>query len=93
MSVCYSGSNSWSLGEFNSQLSYYDGMLKLSYSNGSRYNNGQHTLRSTMISFLCDREAGAGKPEFQVLTGSCHVLLTELIQSLISSTSYGSPMQ
>uniref|UniRef100_A0A8C7K5E3 Insulin-like growth factor 2 receptor n=1 Tax=Oncorhynchus kisutch TaxID=8019 RepID=A0A8C7K5E3_ONCKI len=60
------GSNSWSLGEFNSQLSYYDGMIKLSYSNGSRYNNVQHTLRSTMISFLCDREAGAGKPEFQV---------------------------
>uniref|UniRef100_A0AAZ3QLR5 Insulin-like growth factor 2 receptor n=1 Tax=Oncorhynchus tshawytscha TaxID=74940 RepID=A0AAZ3QLR5_ONCTS len=55
-----------SLGEFNSQLSYYDGMIKLSYSNGSRYNNVQHTLRSTMISFLCDREAGAGKPEFQV---------------------------
>uniref|UniRef100_A0A673XB01 Insulin-like growth factor 2 receptor n=1 Tax=Salmo trutta TaxID=8032 RepID=A0A673XB01_SALTR len=64
--VDQSGSNSWSLGEFNSQLSYYDGMIKLSYSNGSRYNNGQHTLRSTMISFLCDREAGAGKPEFQV---------------------------
>ncbi|CDQ64662.1 unnamed protein product [Oncorhynchus mykiss] len=63
--VCL-GSNSWSLGEFNSQLSYYDGMIKLSYSNGSRYNNVQHTLRSTMISFLCDREAGAGKPEFQV---------------------------
>uniref|UniRef100_A0A8C7QBA3 Insulin-like growth factor 2 receptor n=1 Tax=Oncorhynchus mykiss TaxID=8022 RepID=A0A8C7QBA3_ONCMY len=64
--VDQSGSNSWSLGEFNSQLSYYDGMIKLSYSNGSRYNNVQHTLRSTMISFLCDREAGAGKPEFQV---------------------------
>uniref|UniRef100_A0A4W5NIP0 Insulin-like growth factor 2 receptor n=1 Tax=Hucho hucho TaxID=62062 RepID=A0A4W5NIP0_9TELE len=64
--VDQSGSNSWSLGEFNSQLSYYDGMIKLSYSNGSRYNNMQHTLRSTMISFLCDREAGAGKPEFQV---------------------------
>ncbi|XP_029532637.1 cation-independent mannose-6-phosphate receptor [Oncorhynchus nerka] len=64
--VDQSGSNSWSLGEFNSQLSYYDGMIKLSYSNGSRYNNVQHTLRSTMISFLCDREAGAGKPEFEV---------------------------
>ncbi|XP_071019066.1 cation-independent mannose-6-phosphate receptor-like [Oncorhynchus clarkii lewisi] len=64
--VDQSGSNSWSLGEFNSQLSYYDGMIKLSYNNGSQYNNMQHTLRSTMISFLCDREAGAGKPEFQV---------------------------
>ncbi|KAJ8009057.1 hypothetical protein DPEC_G00084890 [Dallia pectoralis] len=61
-----SPSNSWSLGDFSSVLSYYDGMITLSYANGSRYNNQQHTLRSTLISFLCDRQAGAGKPEFQV---------------------------
>uniref|UniRef100_A0A3Q2XYE7 Insulin-like growth factor 2 receptor n=1 Tax=Hippocampus comes TaxID=109280 RepID=A0A3Q2XYE7_HIPCM len=57
---------SWSLGQANSLLSYYDGLLQLTYSNGSQYNNQQHTLRSTLISFLCDPEAGAGKPEFQV---------------------------
>ncbi|KAM6964907.1 cation-independent mannose-6-phosphate receptor [Aplochiton taeniatus] len=64
--VDQSGSNSWSLGEFSSRLSYYDGLLQLSYANGSQYNNVLHTQRSTLISFLCDRDAGAGKPEFQV---------------------------
>ncbi|XP_064196429.1 cation-independent mannose-6-phosphate receptor [Anguilla rostrata] len=58
--------HSWSLGQFNSRLSYYDGMIQLTYQNGSKYNNEQHTQRSTLISFLCDREAGAGKPEYQV---------------------------
>ncbi|XP_061097950.1 cation-independent mannose-6-phosphate receptor [Conger conger] len=61
-----SSGNAWSLGEFNSKLSYYDGMIQLSYQNGSKYNNKQQTQRSTLISFLCDREAGAGKPEYQV---------------------------
>lgn len=63
--VDLSGTNSWNLGEFNSRLSYYDGMIQLTYRNGSQYNNKQHTQRSTHISFLCDREAGPGKPEFQ----------------------------
>ncbi|XP_072542274.1 cation-independent mannose-6-phosphate receptor [Salminus brasiliensis] len=61
-----SKTSSWNLGEFNSRLSYYDGMIQLDYLNGSRYNDKQHTQRSTHISFLCDREAGPGKPEFQV---------------------------
>uniref|UniRef100_A0A8C1G8U4 Insulin-like growth factor 2 receptor n=1 Tax=Cyprinus carpio TaxID=7962 RepID=A0A8C1G8U4_CYPCA len=63
--VDQSGTSSWNLGEFNSRLSYYDGMIQLTYRNGSQYNNKHHTLRSTHISFLCDREAGQGKPEFQ----------------------------
>uniref|UniRef100_A0A3Q3IPM5 Uncharacterized protein n=1 Tax=Monopterus albus TaxID=43700 RepID=A0A3Q3IPM5_MONAL len=54
------------LGEANSRLSYYDGLIQLTYSNGSQYNNEEHTRRSTLISFLCDPEAGAGKPEFQI---------------------------
>ncbi|XP_051500970.1 cation-independent mannose-6-phosphate receptor-like [Myxocyprinus asiaticus] len=63
--VDQSGTSSWNLGEYNSRLSYYDGMIQLTYRNGSQYNNQQHTQRSTHISFLCDREAGPGKPEFQ----------------------------
>ncbi|KAL4649143.1 cation-independent mannose-6-phosphate receptor [Arapaima gigas] len=55
----------WNLGESNSKLSYYDGMIQLSYRNGSQYNDKKHTQRSTLISFLCDREAGAGWPEYQ----------------------------
>ncbi|KAK5852634.1 hypothetical protein PBY51_006486 [Eleginops maclovinus] len=64
--ACQVEKSSWSLGEANSRLSYYDGLIQLTYSNGSQYNNKEHTLRSTLISFLCDPEAGAGKPEFQV---------------------------
>ncbi|XP_056125524.1 cation-independent mannose-6-phosphate receptor [Rhinichthys klamathensis goyatoka] len=63
--VDQSGTSSWNLGQFNSGLSYYDGMIQLTYKNGSQYNNKQHTQRSTHISFLCDRDAGPGKPEFQ----------------------------
>ena len=80
----YSG-NSWSLGEFNGKLSYYDGMIQLMYKNGSSYNNPQHTRRSTVISFLCDLEAGMGKPEFQVhppthsLSSFCHEILCSMI--------------
>ncbi|XP_028996555.1 cation-independent mannose-6-phosphate receptor isoform X2 [Betta splendens] len=64
--ACQVEASAWSLGEANSQLSYYDGLIQLTYSNGSQYNNNEHTRRSTLISFLCDPEAGAGKPEFQV---------------------------
>uniref|UniRef100_A0A665V9G9 Insulin-like growth factor 2 receptor n=1 Tax=Echeneis naucrates TaxID=173247 RepID=A0A665V9G9_ECHNA len=64
--ACQVEKSSWSLGDANSRLSYYDGLIQLTYSNGSRYNNKEHTLRSTLISFLCDPEAGAGYPEFQV---------------------------
>ncbi|XP_052442128.1 cation-independent mannose-6-phosphate receptor [Carassius gibelio] len=63
--VDQSGTSSWNLGQFNSKLSYYDGMIQLTYRNGSQYNDKRHTQRSTHISFLCDREAGPGKPEFQ----------------------------
>ncbi|XP_071323597.1 cation-independent mannose-6-phosphate receptor isoform X2 [Trachinotus anak] len=64
--ACQVEKSSWSLGEANSRLSYYDGLIQLTYSNGSQYNNEEHTHRSTVISFLCDPEAGAGSPEFQV---------------------------
>ncbi|XP_060687644.1 cation-independent mannose-6-phosphate receptor isoform X3 [Hemiscyllium ocellatum] len=55
----------WSLGESNSRLSYYDGIIHLVYKNGTAYNNGQHIRRSTHITFLCDRDAGEGHPEFE----------------------------
>lgn len=65
---------SWSLGEADAHLSYYNGLIQLTYSNGSQYNNEQHTLRSTLISFLCNPEAGIGQPEFQV---TCFILCTQ----------------
>ncbi|KAG7509424.1 cation-independent mannose-6-phosphate receptor [Solea senegalensis] len=64
--ACQVEKSSWNLGEANARLSYYDGLIQLSYANGSQYNNKEHTRRSTLISFLCDPEAGAGSPEYQV---------------------------
>uniref|UniRef100_A0A8C4YSS2 Insulin like growth factor 2 receptor n=1 Tax=Gopherus evgoodei TaxID=1825980 RepID=A0A8C4YSS2_9SAUR len=55
---------SYNLG--HSKLSYYDGMIQLTYKNGTTYNNEEKTERSTLITFLCDYEAGIGQPEYQV---------------------------
>lgn len=57
--------NAWNLGMPSSELSYYDGMIQLNYQNGTAYNDEKHTQRSTHITFLCDRDAGAGQPEYQ----------------------------
>lgn len=54
----------------NAKLSYYDGMIQLNYKDGTPYNNEKHTPRATLITFLCDREAGVGHPEYQVGTVS-----------------------
>lgn len=63
-----SNHGAWSLGALSSKLSYYDGMIQLTYKNGTPYNNENQTPRSTLITFLCDREAGIGQPEYQVGT-------------------------
>ena len=62
----WDSSNSWSLGQADDRLSYYNGVIQLAYHNGSQYNTQDHILRSTLISFLCDPDAGVGAPEFQV---------------------------
>ncbi|KAF5914863.1 hypothetical protein HPG69_010929 [Diceros bicornis minor] len=56
---------SWNLGLSNAKLSYYDGMIQLNYRDGTPYNNEKHTPRATLITFLCDRDAGVGVPEYQ----------------------------
>ncbi|XP_075410409.1 cation-independent mannose-6-phosphate receptor isoform X1 [Tenrec ecaudatus] len=60
-----SDKKSWNLGLSNAKLSYYDGMIQLSYKDGTPYNNEKHTPRATLITFLCDRDAGIGIPEYQ----------------------------
>uniref|UniRef100_G1PEY2 Cation-independent mannose-6-phosphate receptor n=1 Tax=Myotis lucifugus TaxID=59463 RepID=G1PEY2_MYOLU len=55
----------WNLGQSNAKLSYYDGMIQLNYRDGTPYNNNRHTPRATLITFLCDRDAGVGVPEYQ----------------------------
>uniref|UniRef100_A0A8B9Q9A9 Insulin like growth factor 2 receptor n=1 Tax=Apteryx owenii TaxID=8824 RepID=A0A8B9Q9A9_APTOW len=57
---------SWSLGLPSSKLTYYDGLIQLIYRNGTAYNDEKKTQRATLITFLCDHEAGIGQPEYQV---------------------------
>lgn len=64
--ICFSGGKSWNLGRSNAKLSYYDGMIQLNYKDGTPYNNERHTPRATLLTFLCDRDAGVGFPEYQV---------------------------
>ncbi|KAM5228759.1 cation-independent mannose-6-phosphate receptor [Ctenodactylus gundi] len=63
--VAKSDRKAWSLGVSNTKLSYYDGMIQLTYKDGTPYNNEKHTPRATLITFLCDRDAGVGLPEYQ----------------------------
>ncbi|XP_019519312.1 PREDICTED: cation-independent mannose-6-phosphate receptor [Hipposideros armiger] len=63
--VAKSDKKAWNLGLSNAKLSYYDGMIQLNYKDGTPYNNEKHTPRATLITFLCDREAGVGVPEYQ----------------------------
>ncbi|KAM8945507.1 cation-independent mannose-6-phosphate receptor [Pelodytes ibericus] len=57
--------NNWNLGVANSRLSYYDGILQLHYTDGTPYNDDKKTHRTSLITFLCDREADIGQPEYQ----------------------------
>ncbi|KAF6114200.1 insulin like growth factor 2 receptor [Phyllostomus discolor] len=63
--VSKSDNKAWNLGQSNAKLSYYDGMIQLNYKDGTPYNNAKHTPRATLITFLCDRDAGVGVPEYQ----------------------------
>ncbi|XP_004449849.1 cation-independent mannose-6-phosphate receptor isoform X2 [Dasypus novemcinctus] len=63
--VAKSDGKAWSLGLSNAKLSYYDGMIQLNYKDGTSYNDQKHTPRTTLITFLCDRDAGLGFPEYQ----------------------------
>ncbi|XP_063773902.1 cation-independent mannose-6-phosphate receptor [Pseudophryne corroboree] len=57
--------NYWNMGLGNSKLSYYDGMIQLRYMEGTPYNDDKKTARSSLITFLCDREIDVGQPEYQ----------------------------
>ncbi|XP_029452555.1 cation-independent mannose-6-phosphate receptor isoform X2 [Rhinatrema bivittatum] len=56
----------WNLGVSSARLSYYDGLIQLNYKDGAAYNDEKHTRRSSLITFLCDRNAGIGQPEYQL---------------------------
>ncbi|XP_053567150.1 cation-independent mannose-6-phosphate receptor [Bombina bombina] len=63
--VTKSKSEYWNLGNSNAFLSYYDGIIKLSYKDGTPYHDGNQTPRSSLITFLCDKDSGIGYPEYQ----------------------------
>lgn len=51
------------MGEANSELIYFDGLLKLIYHHGDKCRNGE--TRETHITFICDENAGIGNPQFE----------------------------
>lgn len=55
---------SYNTGQASSKLHYYDGMINLTYAGGDPYNSIPPQNRTSQIAFLCDRDAGAGHPEF-----------------------------
>ncbi|XP_072265418.1 cation-independent mannose-6-phosphate receptor [Pyxicephalus adspersus] len=55
----------WNIGVGSSKLSYYNGMIKLNYTGGTPYNDEKKTPRSSLFTFLCDRDADIGQPEYQ----------------------------
>ena len=56
--------NSFVLGQANSNLTYYDGLVKVKYDHGELYNSQPPTPRRTEITLICDRQAGRGHPVF-----------------------------
>ncbi|XP_056014073.1 cation-independent mannose-6-phosphate receptor-like [Ostrea edulis] len=57
-------SDAFVTGQSNSNLTYYDGLLKLKYENGALYNSKPPAPRQTEITLICDRQAGRGSPQF-----------------------------
>ncbi|XP_055946152.1 cation-independent mannose-6-phosphate receptor-like isoform X1 [Argiope bruennichi] len=55
---------SWKTGESNSNISYMDGVVNLTYLSGDPYNDANKTARMTIIIFICDFKAGKGNPHF-----------------------------
>ncbi|XP_052808547.1 cation-independent mannose-6-phosphate receptor-like isoform X2 [Mya arenaria] len=68
---------SFNAGQFTQQLTYYDGMINLTYTGGTPYHDTDKTPRQSEINFLCDRNAGMGNPKFLVEAASNHSYLFE----------------
>lgn len=56
-------SSDFMLGKANSVLHYDHGVLRLSYLDGTPYNDEAHTPRKVDLIFSCDQNASAGTPE------------------------------
>ncbi|XP_045197868.2 cation-independent mannose-6-phosphate receptor-like isoform X2 [Mercenaria mercenaria] len=79
--------NSYVTGQAASELRYYDGMINLTYSGGTPYNDDKKTPRRSEIAFICDQDAGKGQPHFIAEAASEHYYGFEW------RTSYACPIQ
>lgn len=82
--------DTFNAGQWNAYLNYFDGVVNLTYSGGTPYNDPDHTPRKSAIVFKCDPEAGEGTPKFVEEAASNHSYLFEW------STRYacpGAPME
>ncbi|CAN7989555.1 unnamed protein product, partial [Ixodes hexagonus] len=73
--VSIANGRSWVLGQANSDLTYIDGMVNLTYVNGTPYNDRAKTPRTSSVVFLCDYDAGVGHPEFLDETNRTYVFV------------------
>ena len=56
--------DSFNIGQFSTKLSYFDGMINLTYTDGTPYNDAAATPRKSEITFICDQSAGKGTPTY-----------------------------
>ncbi|KAK3097797.1 hypothetical protein FSP39_013248 [Pinctada imbricata] len=60
-----SPSEAYNAGQVNTNVTYFDGIIKLTYKNGDAVENSKPSVsRETQIAFECDRKAGIGSPSF-----------------------------
>ena len=64
--------DAYSMGQLSSNLTYFDGIIKLKYENGDTAPPGP---RQTQIAFLCDKLAGVGSP---LLVTTNSTVITEI---------------
>ena len=73
------------IGQYNSHLKYFDGLIKLIYNGGTPYHDTAHTPRAAEIAFLCNSTVGIGAPKY--MSELNHTYLFEWY------TSYACPEQ
>ena len=53
-----------SAGKASQTVSYYNGLVNLTYTDGDMYHSDPPRARTAQIAFLCQPDAGRGHPEF-----------------------------
>ncbi|KAL4233045.1 Cation-independent mannose-6-phosphate receptor [Mactra antiquata] len=77
--------DSFVTGQWTSEMTYYDGMINLTYVGGTPYHNAAQTPRRSEIVFICDLDADIGTPIFMSEVQSDHYYAFEW------RTSYACP--